>query len=191
MSDTDRTTGISWAQVEQVDAKRYRYEDPCVICGRKFNSNDCPHLFDEVQRLITRIKNLIEPERVAIYRRDHGMKSKTELEAQAAELVAKAEEMLEAAKQLRQEASTRYVYPAEPTFQYGVITVRFRNSSTSYKYLLFMPRRGGPIFTTGQDERTTKFNNWNEFVDWIRSDDVTYNTTLDQLVMTSYSVTLP
>lgn len=179
--------------VQQVANRRYKFGDPCIICGDiPYNDPRCSHQFTEVHTLITRIKKLTPEQNGIIYRREYGkVKSKSDLEAQAAELVAKAEEMLEAAKQIRQEAATRYEYPKQPDFQYGVISVKFRGGYSTYKFVLFMPRLNGPIFTTGQQENTTKFKDWGAFIDWLRSDDVIWNSTLDRLTLSTTTVPVP
>lgn len=164
----DPTWGIDWHMVEQVEQKRYQFHDPCIICGQKFNSDDCIHLFGEVQRLIERIKKLTVAQKVAIYRRDKDKTvAKTPAE-QADELVAKANEMLAAAEKLR----NSFTYPTRPDWVYGSIRVNFRGNYRNYTYLVYMPRSTEKIWTTGTVPGTKEFENWEAFVDWLRGDDV-------------------
>jgi hypothetical protein len=187
-----KLSDITPRQIEQVAKQQFGFSDPCIICGRLFLT--CEHNVDESAERVRYIKNLRRAERqlVTNQRRETVVKSKDELETQADELVAKAEEMLAAAKELRKEASTRYEYPKRPDWVYAQIKVKFRTSQwNTYTYCLFMPRNLPGIFTTGQDDRTTKFKSWTDFIDWLRSDDIIWNSELYRLVTTSEEVKVP
>lgn len=93
----------------------------------------------------------------------------------ADQLVTTAERMLKEAEAIRTElAQRRYQYPTNPGWTYSAIDVKFRGTTTWYTFVLYQPRgkSGGPIYTTGRRSEYAMFSDWEAFIDWLRSDDV-------------------
>ena len=113
----------------------------------------------------------------------------------ADELVAKANELLKAAEELKAQAAreevTRYRYPKEPRpgMNKFTIAVRFRGDSQWYQFLILrVPGKG--YFTTGR-QKNAWFATWENFIDWLRSDDVTQCGKLCSLNLGVMEMTVP
>lgn len=55
---------ITPAIIDRVDAKRFGFGDPCVICGAKFN--ECPHSVYQTEDVIKYVKKLSPAKKKAL-----------------------------------------------------------------------------------------------------------------------------
>jgi hypothetical protein len=162
------------------------YAGVCIRCGRDYM--DCPCSSGEVRNLAEQIERLPLRERNNIMQKGTPVKSTAD---KADELVAKANELLKAAEELRSQAAqeAKYRYPAEPHYPKGSISVKFRGNSQWYEYLVIrVPGKG--YYTTGQGE-TAHFTTWRSFIDWLRSDDVADCGKYTSLVLGTSELVVP
>ena len=182
-------------QVNRLDTKvrisRSLYEGTCISCGERYR--DCSCTSEDVRKLANRIKALTTDERQRIMEGKPMPESAAE---KADELVRKANELLQAAEALRAQAvkeATRYQYPKEPDStgpNKFSIAVKFRGSPQWYEFLVLrVPGKG--YFTTGREQGNQWFATWKDFVDWLRSDDITDNGKLCSLIFGSKEYEVP
>lgn len=53
---------ITPEQLNRVISRRFGFTDPCVICGKRFGSRECPHSIEDTAILIKRAKRLSKEE---------------------------------------------------------------------------------------------------------------------------------
>lgn len=191
-----KLSDITPRQIEQVKARAFGWDDPCIICGKRFRM--CPHKLDEAEERIRYIQNMRHADRALVRKREQEKQVATSSEkadqllSEATALRRQAIQLVQTARELQEQAKTEYQYPKKPAHEFWKISVKFRTSQwNTYTYLVFMPAGSPFIFTTGQDERTTKFKDWHAFVDWLRSDDIVWNGGLDGLNVTGVELKLP
>lgn len=169
--------------------KRNLWTGTCIRCGENYAKCGCTSL--QVSALASRIR-LLKPEERDAIKIGTPLPAKTTTE-KADELVAKANELLKAAEELKAQAAreaARYQYPAEPPFQRGSISVKFRGSSQWYEYLVIRAPGGKGYYTTGQGD-TAHYASWRKFVDWLRSDDIVESTKYTSLVLGTSEIPVP
>lgn len=183
-------------QIRRYDTKLYIKRNPlvgtCVICGGTFGK--CGHSSSEVTAVFNAIEKLSESKRKEIFYSGKAIIVSTDKSTtqKADDLIAKANELLKAAEELKAQAAkeaTQYRYPAEPPFTRGSIAVKFRGNSQWYEYLVVrVPGKG--FYTTGQGE-TSHFTTWRKFVDWLRSDDVADCGKFTSLMLGTTEIVVP
>lgn len=52
---------------ERVLSNKLQLSDPCVICGEKFSSEDCPHTVLDTEAVIKRVRRMSEREREKLF----------------------------------------------------------------------------------------------------------------------------
>lgn len=113
-------------------------------------------------------------------------------EQQADELVAKANELLEEAKRMREAVATQLKYPERPRWCYGYIDVKFSEFGKYYRYLVYLPGlTDDGVYTTGSRPGGGSHKSWEAFIDWLRSSDVYRHGALEQLQSGEGKVYIP
>lgn len=52
---------------ERVFSNNTKLSDPCVICGVKFSSEDCPHTVHDTEAVIKRVRRMTKSEREKLF----------------------------------------------------------------------------------------------------------------------------
>lgn len=90
-----------------------------------------------------------------------------------------ADRLLAEAKRLEDEAKALAI-PPKPDRAFWRVDVKFTQYGSTYTYLLM--KHGERWYTTGQDDKTQKFQSWRKLWEWLEGPDVYAHSRLQVLV---------